>query len=115
MYVFPSSETHVVISNNAIASNGGAGISLTGSAGQNASVVAANNVISHNIGIGADIPQGTVLGNDISWNGGVGLNTTYAVLMKDNNFQGNNSGGAQTSGSVIYNGGGNMCGAAACP
>lgn len=108
-----TSAGQAVVSRNDISRNTAVGVfsSVADGAGGHVS----DNTLFLNGGAGVELSSGTVIGNLIHWNGGVGLNVRYAVSMRDNNFQGNNGGGAQTSGSVLYNGGGNMCGPVACP
>ena len=109
-----NNDAQAIISRNVLAYNGREGVEWV--AGPQEGITVSQNTIYKNGGAGIEVNSGVVIGNLVHWNTGVGLDAGYAVSMRDNNFQGNNSGGAQTSSSgVLYNGGGNMCGPVACP
>jgi hypothetical protein len=108
--------------------NGGVGVVLSGTVKNTVAVenaqagiamylgVVAGSYATGNAGYGIDINSGTVTASSMVGNNGEGLRASGAVTYSGNALSGNNGGGAQTySSGFLLNGGGNVCGSAACP
>lgn len=96
------------VSGNTASDNGTIGIFATDS-------LVENNVANDNGQEGINATNSLILGNTANSNGGVGLFSNVTSAYGDNQFDLNNSGGAQTSGSPDAVGG-NVCAASlVCP